>query len=195
MLLGLLHTRAQEPVTISLQALSLVEKVEPIRVQLTLRLRDQRSMWMKDGCKIYMDSYMASTGLCFMVTWIVFINHLSEIGLTHNQETRPWHSACSQPFFYFIVSCVKTAWIDIHWNSISLSPITYDFTLHSKIRDRTTWFWRCVGTTFGHFLLGSHNSMVTVLGSCVKRPLYTTWDDNKDFIIGRLFAIVTCHMV
>ena len=25
---------------------------------------------------------------------------------------------------------------------------------------------------FGHFLLGSHNFMVTALGSCVKWPLY-----------------------
>jgi hypothetical protein len=32
-------------------------------------------------------------------------------------------------------------------------------------------FWRCVGTTFGHFLLGSHNFVVTALGSCVKWPL------------------------
>ena len=24
---------------------------------------------------------------------------------------------------------------------------------------------------FGHFLLGTHNFMVTALGSCVKRPL------------------------
>ena len=38
----------------------------------SLRLRDQRSMWMQDGCKVSMDSYMASTGSCFMVTWIIF---------------------------------------------------------------------------------------------------------------------------
>ena len=35
----------------------------------------------------------------------------------------------------------------------------------------TTWFWRCLGTTFGHFLLGYHNFMVTARGSCVKWPL------------------------
>ena len=32
------------PVTITLQALSLVEKTEPVQVRFTLRLRDQRSM-------------------------------------------------------------------------------------------------------------------------------------------------------
>ena len=31
-----------------------------------------------------MDSYVTSNGSCFMVTWIVFKNHLSEVGLTQN---------------------------------------------------------------------------------------------------------------
>ena len=31
--------------------------------------------------------------------------------------------------------------------------------------------WRCLGTAFGHLLLGSHNLMVTALGSCVKWSL------------------------
>jgi hypothetical protein len=36
-------------------------------------------------------------------------------------------------------------------------------------------FGGCVGTmAFGHFLLGSHNFMVTALGSCVK------WPSNAD---------------
>ena len=84
--LGPLHTRDWEPVTITLQALSLVEKAEPVQVHFILRLRDQRSMWMQDGCKVYMDSYMASNGSCFMVTWIIFKNHLFEVGLTQTQE-------------------------------------------------------------------------------------------------------------
>ena len=36
-----------------------------------LRLRDQWSMWVQGGCKVYMDSHMASHGSCFMVTWII----------------------------------------------------------------------------------------------------------------------------
>ena len=36
-------------------------------------------------------------------------------------------------------------------------PVTHDFTLHSRVRDHTAWLWRCVGTAFGHFLLGSLN--------------------------------------
>jgi len=55
--LGPLHTQDWEPVTITLQALPLVEKAEPVQVHFTLRtifkkhlLRDQQSMWMQDGC-------------------------------------------------------------------------------------------------------------------------------------------------
>ena len=29
-------------------------------------------MWMQDGCRVYMDSYMASNRSCFMVTWFFF---------------------------------------------------------------------------------------------------------------------------
>jgi hypothetical protein len=42
---------------------------------------------MHDGYKVYMDSYMASNGSCFMITWIVFKNRLLEVGLTQNRET------------------------------------------------------------------------------------------------------------
>jgi hypothetical protein len=56
--LGGLMSSDWEPVTITLQALSLVEKVEPVQVRFTLSLRDQHSMWMHNGCKVHMDSYM-----------------------------------------------------------------------------------------------------------------------------------------
>ena len=42
-LLGPLHTRDCKPVTITLQALSLVGNAEPVQVRFTLHLRDQRS--------------------------------------------------------------------------------------------------------------------------------------------------------
>ena len=42
---------------------------------------------MQDGCKVYVDSYMASNGSCFMVSWTLFKNGLLEVGLTQNQET------------------------------------------------------------------------------------------------------------
>jgi hypothetical protein len=42
---------------------------------------------MQDGCKVYMDFYMATNGSCFMVTWIVLKTRLLEVGLTQNWET------------------------------------------------------------------------------------------------------------
>ena len=48
-------------------------------------------------------------------------------------------------------------------------PVMYDFTLHLDC-DRTTWLWRYLGTTFGHFLLGSHSFRVVALGLCLKWP-------------------------
>ena len=42
---------------------------------------------MQDGCKVYVDSYMALSGSCFVVTWTIFKNHLLEVGLTQNQVT------------------------------------------------------------------------------------------------------------
>jgi hypothetical protein len=63
---------------------------------------------------------------------------------------------------YFILSCVRTR---MNRNSLKghfvEGPITYDFTLHLKTHDRTTWFWKCLGTAIRHFLWGSHNFMVT----------------------------------
>ena len=42
---------------------------------------------MQDGCKFYMDSYMALNASCYMVTWIIFKTYLLEVGLTQNRET------------------------------------------------------------------------------------------------------------
>ena len=59
----------------SKHSLSLVEKVEPVQVRSTLCSRDQHSLWMQDGCKVYTNSYMASNGSCFKATQIMFDNH------------------------------------------------------------------------------------------------------------------------
>jgi hypothetical protein len=64
------------------------------------------SMWMQDGCKACKDSYMASNGSCFMVTWIIFQNHLLEIGLTKPKDHGT--SERSQPSIYSILPRVRT---------------------------------------------------------------------------------------
>ena len=100
---GPLHTRDWGPVTIKLQAFLLVEKAEPVQVHFTLHLRGQRSMWTQDGCTVYMDSYMASNGSCFMLTWTIFKNHLLEVGLTQNRETMALQTLTTIDLFYLIM--------------------------------------------------------------------------------------------
>ena len=58
---------------------------------------------MQGGCKAYMDSYMASNGSCFMVTWIIFKNHLLEVSLTQNRETMALQTLTNIELFYFIM--------------------------------------------------------------------------------------------
>ena len=60
-------------------------------------------MWMQDGCKIYMDSYMASNGSCFMVTSTTFKNHLMEVGLTQDWKTMALQMLTTIGLFYFIM--------------------------------------------------------------------------------------------
>ena len=55
-----------------------------------------------------MDFYMASNGLCFMVTWIVFKNHLLEVGLTQNRKTMALRTLITIDLFYFIMCKTRT---------------------------------------------------------------------------------------
>ena len=54
---------------------------------------------MQDGCKLY----MAPNGSCFMITWIIFKNHLLEVGLTQNRETKAFRTLTTVDLFYFIM--------------------------------------------------------------------------------------------
>jgi hypothetical protein len=58
---------------------------------------------MQDGCKVYMDSYMVSKGLCFMVTWTIFKNCLLEVDLTQNRETMAVRILTTIDLLYFII--------------------------------------------------------------------------------------------
>ena len=98
-----LHTWDWEPVTVILQAFSLVEKAEPVQGRSTSCLRDQRTRWMQDGCKSTWISYMASNGSCFMVTWIVLKYHLLKVGLTQNWETMALWMLITIDWLYFIM--------------------------------------------------------------------------------------------
>ena len=58
---------------------------------------------MQDGCEIYMDSYVASNGSCFMVTWTILKNHLLEVGLTQNRETKALRMLTTIDLFYLTI--------------------------------------------------------------------------------------------
>ena len=58
---------------------------------------------MHDGCKVWVDPYMASIGSCFMVTWTIFKNHLLEVGLTQNHETIALQRLTTVGLFYSIM--------------------------------------------------------------------------------------------
>ena len=60
-----------------------------------------KSMWMQDGCKVYMDSYMASNGSC---SWSLdcFKNHFLEVGLTQNRATTALRMLTIVDLFSFI---------------------------------------------------------------------------------------------
>ena len=62
--------------------------MEPVQVQSSQNARGTTGVGeCKMDVKSYMDSYMASNGLCFMVTGTVSKNHLLEVGLTQNLKT------------------------------------------------------------------------------------------------------------
>ena len=59
---------------------------------------------MQDGHNVYMDSYMASNGSCFMVIWTIFHkNHLLEVDLTQNRETMALQTLTTIGLFHFIM--------------------------------------------------------------------------------------------
>ena len=126
------HTRDWEPVTITLQALSLMEKAEPVQVRFTLRLRHQRSMWMQDDrCKVDMDSYMASNRSCF----IVHLHYLKKPPLGGRPNIKPRdHGTPNAHNRWFILfqHAWEPTWIEIHWNSIWLRA-------QSRMTSHSTW--------------------------------------------------------
>ena len=149
-------------------------------------------MWMQDGCKVYLDSYMG-------IKWIMFrchFHYFQKPPLGGRLYTKPGEhgtlNALNRWFNYFILSCVKTC-MNRHTLKKHLVEglVTYDFTLHLRVRDRTTWFWRCVGMALGRFLLGlslfhGHASwlvcemaftFISVWNWCFREEVYERWNE------------------
>ena len=112
-------------------------------------------------------------GFLHGIQWIVFRGHLDYIQkppLEFRPNTKPLgdHGTPNAHNCRFILFCDAWGhtWIEVHWNCIWLrAPLHMAFTLHLRVHNHTTWFWRCLGTAFGHFLLGSPNFMVMAHGS------------------------------
>ena len=75
---------------------------------------------MEYGFKVYMGSYMISDGFCFMVTWTIFKNHLSEVDL--GDRSTPTVHIC---WFSLFCEVWGPAWTKFHWNSIWLRAWSY----------------------------------------------------------------------
>jgi hypothetical protein len=82
-------------------------------------LREQRSMWMQDGCK-------SLHGFLHGIKWIVFYGHLDyfqkpPLGSRPNTKPRDHGTPNAHNRWFILFYYVwGPAWIEIHWNSICL---------------------------------------------------------------------------
>ena len=139
---------------------------------------------MQDKCKVYMDSYMASNGSCFMVTWTIFENHLLKVGLTKlgDYGTPDAHHR----WFILFYHVWGLAWIENHWTSIWLRAQSH-MTSHYTWRSVTTLyeFGGVVGQRSNIFFGLSHFHgygswlMCEVALSVTTKQLQLVWDDPK----------------
>ena len=143
-----LHTWEWEPVTITLQTLSLVEKADAVQVRFILNLRDQWSKWMQDGCIFYIDSYMASNVSCFMVTWSLGLFSKAPLwGGFHTKLGDHVTPNAHNHWFMLLFRVWRPSWTEIHWNSIRLSTWSHVTSHHTwgsmtTLHDfRGVWGW------------------------------------------------------
>ena len=117
-------------------------------------------------------------GFLHGIQWIMFHghldycqNHLLEVGLTQNQKTVALQTFPTIDLFSFIMGRGPT-WMKFIDIAFGWGPghIWLHTTSEGPWPHHTTWFWRCLGTAFGHFILGAHNFMVMAFGSCVSDP-------------------------
>ena len=167
-----LHTWDWEHVSSTLQALSFAEKAEPVWVASHYAWGTNGVCECKIDVKVYMDSYMASNGSCFMVAW--FVLETTSWCSRHNTNLEDHGTPNTHNRWFILFYHVwGPAWIEIHSNSIWLR-------VRSHMTSHYTWGPVTTLHDFGGVLgwpstlsLGSHDFMVTALGSCVKWPSST----------------------
>ena len=146
---GPLHTRDWEPVTIiTLQALSLVEKAEPV-VQARLHsLFEWGTSGVCEECKMDVKS-------TWIPTWHLWMDHglwslglfskttSSRVGLTQHREIMALRTLTKVGLFYFY-HVRRPTWTNNHWNSIWLrapSHMTSHYTWGSVTTLHETYYY------------------------------------------------------
>ena len=138
--------------TNTLQALALADKAESVLLRFTLHLRDQRSMWMHDGCKPYMNSYMALSGSCIMV----HLDYFQKPPLGHRPDTKLGNHGTPNAQNHWLILLYHAwgpTWINFHWNSIWLrarSHMTSQYTQETvtTLHDFEGVLWRPLDAFF-----------------------------------------------
>jgi hypothetical protein len=88
------------------------------------------------------------------------------------ETSEVWWSRALSPVFEVTLILFdhvwEPTWMKIHWTRIWLRARSH-MTSHYTWGSVTTLhgFGGCIETSFGHYLLGFHNVMVTAIGSCV----------------------------
>ena len=109
---GPLHTRDWEPVTITLQALSLVEKAEPLQVRFK-PTEYVNARWMS-----------SLHGFLHDIEWIMFHGHLDYFQKPlpgGRPNTKPWDHGTPNAlnrWFILFYHVWGSTWIDIHWMNL-----------------------------------------------------------------------------
>ena len=169
--------------------LSLVEKAGLVQIRFTLQLRDQRSIYV-DGRWMW-----SLHGFLHGIKWVMLDGHLDYFqkpplggrpNTKHGDHGTP--NAHNRWFIVFYHMRGPT-WIGSHWNSMWLRARLL-MTLHYTWGFVTTLhdFGGVLGWPLITFLLGSHNFVVTALGSCVKWLLVlerTKLSQSKTFFLNK----------
>ena len=147
------------------------KKVELVQVCFTLRLRDRRSMWLQDGCEVYMDSFLHG------IKWIMFHGHLDyfkkpPLGGRSNTKLG-YHGTPNihNRWFILIYHVQGPAWVEIHWNNNWLRAQSH-LTSHYTWGSVTTLhdFVGVLGWPLDTLFWALTIFMVTALGSCMMWP-------------------------
>jgi hypothetical protein len=145
----------------------------------------------------------------FFLTWFNKFSRVPYPGLLEaGPNTKPGDHGTPEAhnrWFILFYHAWGPAWIEVHYNNIWLR-------VRSHMTSHYTWacvttlhdFGGVLGTAFEHFLLGSHNFMVTALGSCVKWPLtkamaknckltYQEWPEAPKLPVTIFCKIINIH--